>query len=290
MAARPTRFPVPIVKLNSENEAPGYFGDRGVSNPLYRYVEVPGTSHQPLDGNAYAHDLLTQVRGSFPSCPFPYEGPGGPVGIDPVLRASVVHLDRWIQTGHTPPIAPLIDMVASPTNPNLGVIQRDQYGNATGGIRMPQQVVPDGSEHSVVRLRSSLPARSGPIVLATFPQWDAFDGGADPAVDPTDTVNATEPASAKAVYKNHGLYVVKFLFATLGGHQLWLHPASGRRGALPGRCALGHREVALSRGDGAGPPPASGGPAHRLRADLGPRRRDRLPIRSIIRRLSGPIL
>ena len=54
----------------------------------------------------------------------------------------------------------------------------------------------------------------GMIVLATFPQWDAFDGGADPAVDPTDTVNATEPASAKAVYRNHGRYVAKFTVAT----------------------------------------------------------------------------
>jgi hypothetical protein len=53
----------------------------------------------------------------------------------------------------------------------------------------------------------------GTIVLATFPQWDAFDGGDDPAVDSTDTVNATEPESPKDVYGNHGNYAAQFAAA-----------------------------------------------------------------------------
>ena len=220
----PTRFPVPIIKLNSENEAPGYFGQRGVTNTFYRYVEVPGTAHSPLEGNQYAIDLLRLVRGTFPTCPFPHEGPGGPVPIDPVLRASVTHLDRWIKSGNAPPVAPLIDMTPSPTNPNNGVIQRDQYGNATGGIRMPQQEAPTGRNTPSFGCIVQFPP-IGTVTLATFPQWDAFDGGADPAVDPTDTVNATEPADAKAVYGNHGRYLGQFTLAALGvvddGFVLW---------------------------------------------------------------------
>jgi Alpha/beta hydrolase domain len=54
----------------------------------------------------------------------------------------------------------------------------------------------------------------GMITLGTFPQWDAFDGGNDPAVDPTDAVNATEPASAKAVYGSHAVYVSQFVAST----------------------------------------------------------------------------
>ena len=59
----PTRFPVPILKLNSENEAPRYFGFRRVSNPSYRYWEVAGSSHQPLegvDGSGLASELRAQ--------------------------------------------------------------------------------------------------------------------------------------------------------------------------------------------------------------------------------------
>ena len=104
------------------------------------------------------------------------------------------------------------------------MIQRDQYGNALGGIRMPQQEVPTGRNTPSFGCRSPFPP-FGTIVLATFPQWDAFDGGADPAVDPTDTVNATEPADAKAVYRNHARYVAEFAAATLDvandGFILW---------------------------------------------------------------------
>lgn len=211
--AAPTRFPLPVLKLNSENEAPGYFGQRGVSDALYRYWEVPGSSHQPLDGNKYAHDLLRLVRGSFPECPFPYQGPGGPAAIDPVLRAGVAHVDTWIRTGQAPPVAPLIDMTPNPSNPSQGVIQRDQYGNALGGIRLPQQEVPTGRNTPSFGCAVPFPP-FGTIVLGTFPQWDAFDGGADPAVDPTDTVNANEPVSAKAVYGGHNVYVSRFVAAT----------------------------------------------------------------------------
>lgn len=36
-----------------------------------------------------------------------------------------------------------------------------------------------------------------------------------PAVDPTDTVNATEPANAKALYRNQSVYVLRLVAATI---------------------------------------------------------------------------
>jgi hypothetical protein len=204
----PTRFPAPVLKLNSENEAPGYFGQRGVSDPLYRYWEVPGSAHSANASTQYTIDLLTAVRGSFPRCPFPHEGPGGPADIDPVIRAAVVHLDAWARTGDPPPAGPLIDIVPSPTNPGTGVIQRDRFGNGLGGIRLPEQEVPTGRNSP--SFGCVVPELG--ITLATFPQWDAFDGGADPAVDPTDTY--TEPASPRALYRSHGRYVARFVAAT----------------------------------------------------------------------------
>ena len=174
-----------------------------MSSPNYRYWEVPGSSHQPLDSNDAEHDLLSLGLGApFADCPFPYQGPGGPAGIDPVLRSAVVHLDAWIRTGQAPPDGPLIDMVPSAASPTTGVIQRDQYGNALGGIRLPQQEVPTGRN-----------TPSTACFTPLFPQWDAFDGGADPAVDPADAVNATEPASAKAVYGDHLTYALRFIVA-----------------------------------------------------------------------------
>ena len=212
--AAPLRFPVPVLKLSSENEAPTYFGYRAVADVKYRYWEVPGTAHQPNAGNAYAHELLAQARGSFPNCPFPYDGPGGPVPMDPILRAAIAQVDVWLRTGVAPAVAPLIDMIADPKNPTNGLIQRDSFGNALGGIRMPQQEVPTGRNTPSFACVVSLPGSPAKTSLATFPQWDAFNGGIDPTVDPTDTVNAIEPTSARALYGDHERYVQKFAAAT----------------------------------------------------------------------------
>jgi hypothetical protein len=225
--AAPTRFPLPILKLNSENEAPGYWAGRGTADPNYVYWEVPGTAHQPLEGTEPSLRLLDMSRSpeGFPRCPFPYQGAGGPVPIDPVLRAGIVGLDRWVRTGRRPlPAAPLIEMTAPPADAaptadpfalrggNRGVIVRDRYGNALGGIRMPQQEVPTGRNTPSTGCSATIGGRT--VVLGSYPQWDAFDGGKDPAVDPEDTVNASEPESAKAVYGSHANYVAKFDKAT----------------------------------------------------------------------------
>lgn len=205
----PTRFPVPVFKLNSENEAPTYFGFRSVANLNYRYWEVPGSSHQPLEGNDYANSILAAGRGAPLSCPFPFQGPGGPVGIDPVLRAAVHHLNNWVISGKKPPEAPLMTMLPNGLNPAEGIIQRDTYGNALGGIRMPQQEAPVARNTPSYGCFIAVGPISIPLNL--LPQYDAFDGNADPAVDPTDTYY--EPASAKALYGSHSWYVTKFSLA-----------------------------------------------------------------------------
>jgi hypothetical protein len=97
-------------------------------------------------------------------------------------------------------------------NPLVGVIQRDTYGNARGGIRMPQQEAPVARNTPSYGCTVTLPSLPISIVLNLLPQYDAFDGNADPAVDPTDSY--TEPASAKALYGNHNAYVNKFTLAT----------------------------------------------------------------------------
>jgi hypothetical protein len=223
-SAAPTRFPLPILKLNSENEAPGYWSARVASDPNYVYWEVPGTAHQPLEGTEPSLRLLDLARApeGFPRCPFPYQGVGGPVPIDAVLRAGLVGLDRWVRTGQPLKGAPLIEMtpppavvpepaeapsVMGPRGPR-GVIVRDAYGNALGGIRLPHQEVPTGRNTPSSGCQVSFGGRTA--VLGTYPQWDAFDGGKDPAVDPEDKVNATEPASAKAVYGSHEAYLARF--------------------------------------------------------------------------------
>ena len=222
-ATPPARFPVPVFKINSESEAPDYYKSRDVSNPNYVYWEVAGTSHQPLKEVDYANSLLAESQAVPFSCPFPYEGPGGPVPIEPVLRAAIYHVGNWIRFEIKPPAAPLIDMAPDPSNPGKGVILRDEFGNARGGIRMPQQEVPTGRNTPSYGCVVDLPFPPYSLTMDLYPQYDAFDDNNDPAVDPTDVYN--EPTSAGDLYHSHSNYVRSFtnaaIRAYINGYVLW---------------------------------------------------------------------
>jgi hypothetical protein len=55
-----------------------------------------------------------------------------------VMNAAIDHLVTWIRTGVPPPAAPLIQLNSAA----VPVSARDSFGNALGGIRLPQFVVP----------------------------------------------------------------------------------------------------------------------------------------------------
>ncbi len=77
---------------------------------------------------------------------------------------------------------------------------------------MPQQEVPTGDNTPSSGCQVTMAGRT--VTLGSYPQWDAFDGGKDPAVDPEDKVNASEPASAKALFRTHANYAARFNRAT----------------------------------------------------------------------------
>jgi Alpha/beta hydrolase domain len=54
-----------------------------------------------------------------------------------VLQAALSHLNNWVATGTPAPSLPKMDIQGTPA-----VIQRDQYGNAIGGVRLPHINVP----------------------------------------------------------------------------------------------------------------------------------------------------
>jgi hypothetical protein len=59
------------------------------------------------------------------------------LSMQPVCDAAYHHLWSWITEGEPPPRFPLIAVAAGATE-----IARDQFGNARGGLRMPQLVAP----------------------------------------------------------------------------------------------------------------------------------------------------
>ncbi len=191
---------IPTITVNSESEA-GSSPIPTDDGPLFRLWEVAGAAHTPISSLDEFKTLLVRDYGVFPSGPCQYA-----LGIEPipwgvsqyevVIRSAVDQVSRWAATGKPALAAPRIDRVA-------GGLGRDQHGNVTGGIRLPEVDVPIVRHVGNNRPAPSCSARYG---------YDAFDGESAFVPYPDDLW--AEPASPKAMYGNHGRYFLKFAKAT----------------------------------------------------------------------------
>jgi hypothetical protein len=176
----------PVLVLESETDVPLNLAARQPDGPRYRLWEVAGTAHFDEDG---LHALTGIPRESMAQTP--------PLGCTPrinsapqryVVGAAIHELARWAGGGRPPPRAPLIDVTPSETP----TIVRDEFGNATGGIRLPQLEVPTAT-------LSGAPG-DGPGFCALFGTTIAFDAARLASLYPTqrDYVNAFSKAADRA--------------------------------------------------------------------------------------------
>jgi hypothetical protein len=136
---------------------------------------VAGTAH--LDYYV-VHSLLPLPTREFgllpqPTCTSP---PLSRVPLAFVLNAAFDRMAAWVRNGVEPPTGPDIDADMS------GVIVRDSFGNALGGIRLSQHAVATATNTGV----------NGPLTNAcrTYGTYLPFDG-----------------ETLTALYPNHGTYV-----------------------------------------------------------------------------------
>ncbi|HKX79928.1 MAG TPA: alpha/beta hydrolase domain-containing protein [Novosphingobium sp.] len=188
----PTRLrglSVPVMVVNSEAETMAYFPVRQPDGPRFRYWEVAGASHGP-SGQMKRLDRLTQRDGIARS-----------MGADnlsdvPWLAtadAAILHVHNWINGGPPPPRQQRIVVEGTPP-----AIVRDRYGNARGGVRLPEMDVP----------------------IATYLGRDDAKGGAGP-------LGRTIPFPSeqlRRLYPTHADYVRKVSAAAA---------AARKRGVLP---------------------------------------------------------
>jgi hypothetical protein len=151
---------VPVMAMNSETEALFYYGDRQPDTTRFVYWEVPGASH----GGTGQIRLIRQKTER--------DGVGGPgdskqhisdVCWLPTCDAAILHVHRWINGGRPPPSQPRIDINPGFLHLPMGSIvlagldmkydtrgllpyyERDAFGNAKGGVRLPELEVPIAS-------------------------------------------------------------------------------------------------------------------------------------------------
>jgi len=113
---------------------------------------------------------------------------------DAVVKAGLVALTRWVRDGVVPPQSPAIELVADRTAADPMV--RDEFGNAKGGIRLPELEAPtatiDGSRNDV-----ATPNPSGQNFCFLFGRTVPFDA-----------------ARLASLYPSHDAFVEKFVKAT----------------------------------------------------------------------------
>jgi hypothetical protein len=128
---------VPIMVLNSETEAWSNFPVRQPDTATFCYWEAAGTIHggfQPLD-----HMITIFKRDGFEG-QLRLDNPNGnTIDWSYVEDAGLRALTAWINDGKLPPRFPRIEMI--PGGP-FDCIVRDEYGNARGGMRVPEMEAP----------------------------------------------------------------------------------------------------------------------------------------------------
>jgi hypothetical protein len=118
---------VPVFVVNSEQESVAFGPTRRADSDRYRFWEVTGTPH------------------TLPQTPPPEPHARGRVdnllSHRPVLSAANRAMHRWLVEGVEPPRFAPIDLAED------GTIVRDEYGNACGGVRLPELAAPIAEYH-----------------------------------------------------------------------------------------------------------------------------------------------
>jgi hypothetical protein len=144
---------VPVITVQSETDVINMygFGARCADSQNTRLWEIAGAAHFDSWGLIAAHDddgtlpveRLAELAG-------PTDQPLGlqsdePINSGPqqhyVLMAALAHLDRWARTGTPAPPAPVLETTG---DGDTLALERDEHGNARGGLRTPWVDVPTG--------------------------------------------------------------------------------------------------------------------------------------------------
>lgn len=181
-----TDLDVKVFKFLTETEiarnAPAY---RQPDSNHLRTWEVAGSSHFDFREAQEVAPLRQRddVGNAPPACNLPMYSR---IPARFAINALMDHLVGWVTYNTEPPAAPQIETVTvgSPV-----AVARDNYGNALGGIRLPQHAVPTATNTGL---------NTGPGMCWVYGSYQPFD-----------------VATLIALYPNHGTYVSQVVGAAL---------------------------------------------------------------------------
>lgn len=121
---------VPVFKLLSETDVPGQVASRQSDTAVFRTWEVAGSSHSGRRTAMNSRPLVIRdgVTPAPVACTFP---PHPRVPNHHATNVAYDHMVGWVDEGVPPPTAPRVATVGT-------TIQRDEFGNALGGLRLAE--------------------------------------------------------------------------------------------------------------------------------------------------------
>ncbi len=126
---------VPVFVVNSETEILSYLDARQADTNKFRLWEVAGSSHVAIPRVPPDSEAAAGIRA------MGLESPNW-LSYTPAYSAALRHMHVWLKDGTPPPAFPRVK-ISYGKDPE---IRRDAYGNALGGIRLPDFAVPT-AEH-----------------------------------------------------------------------------------------------------------------------------------------------
>ncbi len=135
----------PFIQINTEGdiEELGAALARQPDNNYLRTWELAGASHIDLHEGLYEANTIQREEPQLtaPQCVFGIVSNGATLpdsmGVYEAEDAALAALQKWITQGVQPPHG---NQIA--TTPLFNIVERDRYGNALGGIRLPDITVP----------------------------------------------------------------------------------------------------------------------------------------------------
>jgi hypothetical protein len=124
----------PVLWINTESDAA--HTRTTPDGPEYRLWELAGASHVDFDLWEYNAALQARDFGVTPAMPTCTYRPFSRIHTGYALDAGIADLTTWIETNTPPPSQPPFQYDAQ------GNVLRDAYGNALGGVRLPDEAVP----------------------------------------------------------------------------------------------------------------------------------------------------
>lgn len=122
---------VPVLIVNSETETPYFAASRQEDSEWYRLWEVAGATHASAIGGGRRPDI--SARDGVPNMAARW---AKMVDLFPLLEAAAVGIDRWLSGGA--PLGRFAPIALGEKN----APQTDAFGNARGGVRLPEILVP----------------------------------------------------------------------------------------------------------------------------------------------------